>query len=281
MTSLDNENAQRLLSCYLKYDTDPDQTARLVTLLNTVHTYNWSIVQSNEINARQGKSRFTYSSDSVGLMNYPINEDIDSVTDKRLNELVIRCINEYLMDKQILPDKPLAKAGMIARVKSLLIKLFANGMYGILPELNVPVYATDWVVNALDQIQTTQDTVLNEYILYLEESGNIKLADIAKSVGPKFLVSGKTKGISNFQRYTENVSDLVIVDYDQVYNKYLEARKQCIQVIRNLASNSLFKVFDISIDSYHTGIRNVMAEFENLFTDDVSVKLIRKLTYDD
>lgn len=271
---------QRFLSCYRLIEGETDVAEMMTDLLFAANEYSHAQVLSNELNGRQGKNRKVYDGDKRALMNYSFEEDVDMFIDKQLDDLLVNSLNMYLADKQELPTSPKFAAGIENRVKALLIMLFGTGQLGIIPRLNVPTYVLPYVKKATDKIFDTKEDALEGWIMYLEDSGNEKLAEIVRSIGNEFWGSDTVNAQDVFQRHFQNyLKD--IKDYEKTYQMYLYYRNEYMKLTRRVTMNRLYETFDMTSNQFDKGKKAFINEFPQMFSEDETANLILKVIYEE
>jgi hypothetical protein len=276
---LSSQLAQRLISTYQLINKNALVEDNLVTVLCSVHHYNYAQRISGVINDKQGRNRFVYDSDKAKLMEYSVDEDVDIYVDTQLNRMLVSALNYYLSDKQELPPNKTKANSVMNKVKALLMMIISTNQYGLLPELNIPPYAEKWVDSALDYLAEQSEDITNEWILYLEESGNSFLIDEVLAAGERFW-GLDSKGINTYMKYFQKyLKD--IVNPEETYEKYKYFRMKQAKVSRNITIKSLCEFFETNEDKYNTARRNIFNEFAGKYSEDENSQLILKLIYNE
>lgn len=276
---LNSQLAQRLISTYQLINKNAPVEDNLVTVLCSFNSYNYAQRIAGVVNDKQGRNRLTYDSDKANLMKYAIDEDVDIYTDTQLNRLLVSTINYYLSDKQELPPQKSRSESIMNKVKALLMMIISTNQYGLLPEIDVPPYAAKWVEGSLDYIAEQSEDIMNEWILYLEESGNSHLIDIVESAGERFW-GLDSKGINTYMKYFQkHLKD--IKNPEETYEKYKYFRMKQSKISRNITIKSLCEFFETNEDKYNTARKNIFNEFSTLFSEDENSQLILKLIYNE
>lgn len=276
---LNSQLAQRLINTYQLINKDAQVEDNLVTVLCSVHYYGHAQKTAAIINDKQGRNRFVYDSDKAKLMEYSVDDDVDIYVDNQLNRLLISTLNYYLSDKQELPPQKTKAESISNKIKALFIMMMSVNQYGLIPELNVPPYATGWIEDAMEYLAEQSEDILNEWILYLENSGNSHLIDIVTAAGDRFW-GLESKGINTYMKYFQkHLKD--IVDPEETYEKYKYFRMKQSRVSRNITVKSLCPFFDTNEDKYNTARRNIYNEFATKYSEDANSQLIFKLIYNE
>lgn len=248
-------------------------------LLYSAHEFSYAQIISNEINNRQGKNRKTYVGDSKKLMSYASEEDVNLIVDRQLDELMVSSLNVYLSDKQELPASEKFAAGIISRVKSMIVKLFGTGQYGIVTQLNLPDYVKPYVQLAFDKIAESKEDSLDDWINYLEDSGNDFLAEIVRSKGADFWGSDTVNAQDVFQRnFQAHLKE--IRDYEKTYQMFLYYRNEYMKMTRKVTMNRLYETFDMTNNQYDKGLRMFINELPQMFNESEVNNLILKMIYE-
>lgn len=247
--------------------------------LYTVHEFSYAQIESNKVNNRQGKNRRTYTGDIRGLAAYMVEDDVDYIVDKQLDDLLINSLNVYLSDKHSLPESDRMASGVMNRVKAMIIMLFGTGQYDVIPRLNLPKYVKPYVKLAFEKIDENKEDALDDWIDYLETSGNEKLAEVVRSKGIEFwgsdTVNAQDIFSRNFQSYLKQIKD-----YDKTYQMYLHYRGQHMKMTRRVTMNKLYETFDMTEAQFDRGKRNFISELPHIFNENESSNLILKLIYE-
>lgn len=269
---------KKLLALWVQLRNEEDQAGRLALLLSSVHSYGHACNLSNAVNDRQGKSRFVYYGESRTLSEYSLEEGVDEYVNKHLEELFINTLNTYLEDKQTLPDGVKKSIGVLNRVKTLLIRLFTTGQYGILIELNIPDYIKSQVDLVFSSLEDTLDDITMDFTEYLRDTDNNWMADRVDNLGVSFWGDVEDKTTNNFTKYfgrdIQNINN-----YDEVYKRYVTFHGLFLKVTRTITAESLFEIFDITSSSYTKTLIILVNEFQLMFDADTNLQLIQKFIY--
>lgn len=274
-----DQGTDRLLEVYNQILESEDITYKTAALLTISNHYGYALTISNGLNGRQGKNRATIQNGSFELMGYSMDSDVDEILDKRVTDLFVDILNTYLVDKQVLPvDKPKAAAGMLSRVKALFIMLISTNQYSVIPVLNIPPYMLGMVTSIFDVLAEIKDTVLDDWIKYLEESGNQEMADIVKSVGNEFWGSEGIKANVIYDRYFSHMADR-IKEPIKTYEAYKKFRASYRKTTKNIVPSKIYDIFEISPDAYNRARLNVYNEITTLFPNDEDIKVSQRLIF--
>jgi len=255
-----------------------DLTDLLTTTLFASNEYNYSVIKANELTNRQGKNRRIYDHTLRPSETYELNTDLDYFEDKDLSELMILSLNEYMKDKHVLPTNERMANGIMNRVKALVIMLFNTNQYGIIPNLDLPVYMEKYVINAFKLLQEIQDETIDGWISYLNDSGNHKMSEITQSIGSEFWGLDTIKANSLYGRYFHSILT-EIKDPGKTYNMFLYYRNEYFKTSKRTALNRLYDVFDITADAFNNAKRSFINEFPKSVTSDETLTLLYKLIY--
>lgn len=274
------EGDRRLLEVWNQLNEENDVAMMTAILLTGVHFFGYALTMSNSINGRQGKNRLTFRNENRRLIEVAEDDNIDAVQDKKLNDLFSYIIQTYLTDKQELPEgRPKLANGMMSRVKSLFIMLFATGQYGVIPKLTIPPYIQPMIDKTFDWINEEQDNILDNWIAYLEQHESQEIADLVRSLGRSFwgsdYVTPENIFLTKFQGMTHKFKD-----YAATYSAYLQFRGENIKVTRSIARNSLTTIFQMSDDQFNWYRKCIIDEFQHIFTEDENSVAIQKLIYE-
>jgi hypothetical protein len=275
-----SEMANRILAAYAAIDSESEDIRnRLASLMSITNNYGYALTIANEVNSRQGKMRYVYSDDERTLMSHSYEPDVNPTIDSQLEELFIYMVDSYLAMHSDLSDSEEGSNTWkyhVNSVKTVLIMLFKNNQYGIIPKLHVPDWAQQWVVNAIEAINDKQEEVYFEWITYLSESGNEELVDTVKSVGIDFFKV--SKAINTFYKYfKDKIAN--IKNYDEVYAKFLELRDEYIKASTNITQKSLYPIFETTDDTFNKRKKTVINEFQQMFQTDEHAILLKRLIF--
>lgn len=272
--------SDRLLEVYDQIAEAEDMAQKTAALLTTSHYYGHALKLANAVNGRQGKNRITVNYDSFKLMKYSLDTDVDEILDQRVADLFVTILNTYLADKQELPSSsPRKAAGMLSRVKTLMIMLVVTNQYGLIPLLNIPRYIFYKVTELFDNIQEIKEDVLDSWIQWLIDNDNKKMADIAAAAGNEFWGSEGIKANVMYDRHYGRMREDIKKPIE-TYDKYLHFRSEYRKSTKNIQPSKIYDIFDITPDSYNRARRNVYKEITDLFPEDSNIKAIQRLIFE-
>lgn len=270
----------RLLEVYDQIADNPDVAYKTAAFLTISNYYSYALRVSNMINGRQGKNRATVSYQTSQLMRYSLDTDVDEILDQRMTDLFVDILNTYLSDKQELPQsKPRVAAGMLSRVKALMIMLIATNQYGVIPLLTIPNYMLRMVTELFDNIRVIKEDVLESWIIWLKQNNNQEMAEIVTSVGNDFWGSEGIKANVIYDRHFGKIRDRINKPID-TYNMYLNFRAEYRKSTKNILPSKVYDIFDITPDAYDRARQNVYKEISELFPEDTNVKAVQRLIFE-
>lgn len=270
----------RLLEVYDQIADNPDVAYKTAAFLTISNYYSYALRVSNMINGRQGKNRATVSYQTSQLMRYSLDTDVDEILDQRMTDLFVDILNTYLSDKQELPQsKPRVAAGMLSRVKALMIMLIATNQYGVIPLLTIPNYMLRMVTELFDNIRVIKEDVLESWITWLKQNNNQEMAEIVTSVGNDFWGSEGIKANVIYDRHFGKIRDRINKPID-TYNMYLNFRAEYRKSTKNILPSKVYDIFDITPDAYDRARQNVYKEISELFPEDTNVKAVQRLIFE-
>lgn len=273
---LRSSSSGRLLEVYTQMQAAEEVKYMIAILMTTSETYSYALRISNELNGLQGKNRAVVSYDSMELMRYSIETDVDELMDKKILDLFVAILNTYLADKQELPQNAREAAGVKSRVKALMIMLIRTNQYGIIPLLTIPTWLLRDVSDIFTELRKIKDEVTNAWIQYLESTGNIEMAEIVRSLGNEFWGSEGIKANVIWDRHFGKIQDK-IKNPAETYEKYKELRAAYRKTTKNIMPSKVYDIFDITPDAYDKARRSVYAELEQLYPEDDNIQVIQKL----
>lgn len=270
----------RLLEVYDQIADNPDVAYKTAAFLTISNYYSYALRVSNMINGRQGKNRATVSYQTSQLMRYSLDTDVDEILDQRMTDLFVDILNTYLSDKQELPQsKSRVAAGMLSRVKALMIMLIATNQYGVIPLLTIPNYMLRMVTELFDNIRVIKEDVLESWITWLKQNNNQEMAEIVTSVGNDFWGSEGIKANVIYDRHFGKIRDRINKPID-TYNMYLNFRAEYRKSTKNILPSKVYDIFDITPDAYDRARQNVYKEISELFPEDTNVKAVQRLIFE-
>ena len=270
----------RLLEVYDQIADNPDVAYKTAAFLTISNYYSYALRVSNMINGRQGKNRATVSYQTSQLMRYSLDTDVDEILDQRMTDLFVDILNTYLSDKQELPQsKPRVAAGMLSRVKALMIMLIATNQYGVIPLLTIPNYMLRMVTELFDNIRVIKEDVLESWITWLKQNNNQEMAEMVTSVGNDFWGSEGIKANVIYDRHFGKIRDRINKPID-TYNMYLNFRAEYRKSTKNILPSKVYDIFDITPDAYDRARQNVYKEISELFPEDTNVKAVQRLIFE-
>lgn len=273
---LRSSSSGRLLEVYTQMQAAEEVKYMIAILMTTSETYSYALRISNELNGLQGKNRAVVSYDSMELMRYSIETDVDELMDKKVLDLFVAILNTYLADKQELPQNAREAAGVKSRVKALMIMLIRTNQYGLIPMLTIPTWLLRDVSDIFTELRKIKDEVTNTWIQYLESTGNGEMAEIVRSLGNEFWGSEGIKANVIWDRHFGKIQDK-IKNPAETYEKYKELRAAYRKTTKNIMPSKIYDIFDITPDAYDKARRAVYAELEQLYPEDDNIQVIQRL----
>jgi len=253
-------------------------------LIYATNKYNFAKDVARRLNHRQGRVRSSYSDDERRLMTFLQAEDEENEQEKMEKENLVEKLNIYLSDKQgkNLPELEKPRSKIISEVKAFAIHLFRNKQYELLDLLDLPSYLEPYIEPAYNliegDIEESKEGVFNNWIDYLEKSGNGFLVSIVILNKENFWGSNRTDNGDVFEKHF-GVFEREINDYKNVYKMFCHYRRDYINLHKRVEIQRLLQVFDITVDAYDKGKQNFIHEFSKLLTDD-DTKLIEGIFYE-
>lgn len=261
-------------------DTD-DIAQKTAALLTTTNYYSHAIKISNILNGRQGKNRVTVTGSTSQLMAYSLETDLDEITDKHLTELLVSIIDTYLADKQELPSNERLAAGILSRVKALIIMLITTNNFSIIHMIKIPLYVLKMTTNIFDQIREIEQSILDDFVKYLIDSGNAEMAEIVVREGKSFWGTEGIKADVLYDRYFGELANQgKIKNPTETYQKYLQFRAEYRKSTKSILPSRMYDIFQITQDAYSRARQNVYYELNQLFPEDKNIEVIKRLLYE-
>jgi hypothetical protein len=258
----------KLIKSYDSIGEGKDLNELTTWALFSIFTY--SHAQKNiarELTHRQGKNRSIFDDDTRGLMTTSDDDIDDEEMEEKTKKLVDR-FNLYLSDKHELPKSPKLSTGIISKVKSLAIILFRGNAFDILDQLDFPDYVNEYISLAFSEIKENRDSILDDWINYLINSGNSALIDTVLLNENKFWGSYGARSGQLFDTYFKSRKS-EIIDCDKVYDMFRYYRREFMRVEKNIEVNVLCDIFDIKEDAYSSASRKLIKELDTLDNNNV------------
>lgn len=276
-----NSEVERLLSIYDAISPGGDDAENLTVLLSYKNTWGYANRLANVVNHRQGKERSVYDSNKRELINSSYEEHVDISMDKKLDDLFVNVLNEYLSPLAIVPQGVNKSKKVINTCGACLIMLFKNNQLGIIPRLKLPDYAIPWIEKTFELIRSVQDDVMDEWIEYLIESNNEFLIDKMREIGNDFFIQTASDAICTYSKYLKGYTDK-INDPDKTYEKFLELKAEFNKVTGTINQNKLYEIYGMTEDSFKNRRISIIEEFQVAFTrNNENLDLLKKLIYGD
>jgi hypothetical protein len=261
---------ERLMSCYLRLSSgDEEDNAGLLTLfMSSIHEYSYASTISNSVNDRQGKNRKVYYDDSHELMNAPYDEEVDPNIDRDLQEAQKATVESYISDKA-------SDQKNYNKIKALMIMLILNGQLTLISDLYQDKLLPDEISNelqkAIQSIYKSRTEVTDEFIKYLDTTGNRDMAEKARSLGEDLWGGEKRKTIDiwnkDFHQYESSLKDS-----EAIYERFKAYRKVYMNYSRNIKLQDFYDTFEITPDSYKWAKGVLIQELAELQKSDEGVK---------
>lgn len=207
-------------------------------------------------------------------MDYSFDENVDQATDDILINLLTSAINDYLSDKQELPDN----AGEVNKVKVLMMQLIAQRAINIISDLNIPPYVADMVKTAEDMLEEGLDNTFNSWCMDLEETGNEHLVDwMRKEVGPIiFGIGVETKAIDKYNQYMSPYLG-TIKNPKELYDRYKKRRDEYATYITKINYSDMYEIFELTANQFNKVQKNLFNDFQKRYSENVNAKYIKEL----
>lgn len=274
---LDDELSQRFIRSIHSINKDDNIFESLIDLLASGQPYMVAMNISREVNHMQGKLRFNMTSEKRELMR-DSEGNYQEYLNNKLDETFLQMVNTFIITHPILPNmKKSNEKRIIDMIKILYIMLLSNEQFDIIAKLDTPEYIKPCLSEALKFIDSTAESIVDEWYEYLLENENEEIAEKARTIGIDFF--NGSKAIDSFDKYFRPYIN-ILKNYGQTYDKYLELRQKYQSITSNLSAKSLYKYFDISDDTFITK-RNkyLIPAFQSMFTEEEYVEPIKLLIF--
>lgn len=267
-------NSQKMLHIYQMVQSDNLRDSLAYMLLATNESYTVADRDSARVVQQKVKTRTSYAGRSGKLMDYSFDENVDQATDDILINLLTSAINDYLSDKQELPDN----AGEINKVKVLMMQLIAQRAINIISDLNIPPYVADMVKTAEDMLEEGLDDTFNSWCMDLEETGNEHLVDwMRKEVGPIiFGIGVETKAIDKYNQYMSPYLG-TIKNPKELYDRYKKRRDEYATYITKINYSDMYEIFELTANQFNKVQKNLFNDFQKRYSENVNAKYIKEL----
>jgi transaldolase len=267
-------NSQKMLHIYQMVQSDNLRDSLAYMLLATNESYTIADRDSARVVQQKVKTRTSYAGRSGRLMDYSFDENVDQATDDILINLLTSAINDYLSDKQELPDN----AGEVNKVKVLMMQLIAQRAINIISDLNIPPYVADMVKTAEDMLEEGLDNTFNSWCMDLEETGNEHLVDwMRKEVGPIiFGIGVETKAIDKYNQYMSPYLG-TIKNPKELYDRYKKRRDEYATYITKINYSDMYEIFELTANQFNKVQKNLFNDFQKRYSENVNAKYIKEL----
>lgn len=229
--------------------------------------YKTALDHAREVNHTNGKYRKAGTSGEMLKFDLGEDGDVSEYDTIMVNKVVISMLQQYIDDHNIekMPDlSQVEKDSYIDSIKVLLIIMVACNKYDYFPSLDLPKFAQKWVIDVMQNITDSQDTIFNDWIAYLVKTKNQFVADKCLEVGYEFFKN--SKAIDTFCKYFTREEIGKIKKYPEVYETFLEYRDKFNKTSSSITYKSLYPIFDISDDAFGKRKKKVLAEFVNRYS---------------
>lgn len=276
-----SDTAKRCMMCYQSLSDKSSLTDNLTNFIAITEKYSYSGVMSRAVNNEQGKMRVTYSDQEMALITDDNSDIVDDRKSAELRKIFINMLNSYIAYNADKESSSTTERNQHKKcIKALLIMLFKNSIYDVIPELLLPEEYKIMVGKAFEKMGNTQDDIYENWLTHLTSTGNEILIPIVESIGTDFFKV--PKAINTFYKYFQNQLG-EIKDKEALYEKFLEMRAEYAKAGNGVTQNFLYDkdIFDITGDSYTKYKMVIIEDFKRLFTNDneANTMLIKQLIF--
>lgn len=235
----------------------------------TDSSYQTAKNNADTVNHCKGRQRYVSSDNQAAAYNFQFDEGLDEYDVKELNKIVISILQQFIDDHDV--DKITEELSDVERkanidsIKVVLILMISCNKYDYFPSLSLPKYAQKWIVDVMQDISDSQESVFNDWINYLMRTKNNTIADKCIEIGYNFFKV--SKAIDTFGKYFTKEELASIKKYPEVYQSFLEHRDKFNKLSNGVNYKMLYPMFDITDDAFSKRKPKVISEFIDKYSD--------------